>query len=141
MPVRFTTRRFVQFADTDMAGIVHFTNYLKYLEEAEHEFLREHGLCVVMYDERGSYGFPKLSAECHFRRPVRCETWLQIELEVSTPDLKTIQYVGRITDSEGTLVAEGKLKVACCRFPAEGFPFPIPLPDHVLEILAVSPTP
>ena len=136
MSVHFSTRRFVQFADTDMAGIVHFTNYLKYLEEAEHEFLRQHGLCVVMHDERGAYGFPKLSAECHFRRPVRCETWLQIDLTVSTPDQKTIEYLGRIVDSDGALIAEGQLKVACCRFPDEGFPFPIPLPDHVLEVLA-----
>lgn len=135
MAVTFKTRRLVQFADTDMAGIAHFTNYLRYLEEAEHEFLRENGLSVVMHDERGSYGFPKMSAKCDYRRPVRHEKWLDIELNIATDDGKSITYDGKFFD-DGDLIAEGHLQVACCRFPQDGsFPFPIPIPDPILKIL------
>lgn len=135
MATTFKTRRLVQFADTDMAGIAHFTNYLRYMEEAEHEFLRENGLSVVMYDDRGSYGFPKMAVNCEYRRPVRHEKWLDIELAVATPDGKSIEYQCRFFE-EGELVAEGSIKVACCRFPQNGdFPFPIPIPDNILKIL------
>lgn len=135
MAAQFKTRRLVQFADTDMAGIAHFTNYLRYMEEAEHEFLRENGLSVVMYDERGSYGFPKMSVQCDYRRPVRHEKWLDVELDVVTPDGKCIDYQCRFLE-DGELVAEGSIQVACCRFPKDGgFPFPIPIPDPILKIL------
>ena len=32
----FCTRRTVEFADTDMAGIVYFTHFLRYAATAEH---------------------------------------------------------------------------------------------------------
>ena len=35
----FVMRRRVEFIDTDMAGIVHFATYFRYMETAEHEFL------------------------------------------------------------------------------------------------------
>ena len=108
----YRTRKLVPFADTDMAGIVHFTNYMKYMEEAEHAFLRSHDLSVVMHDERGAYGFPKLSAACDYRRPVRHEEWLDIALEVETSDGKTINYRATI-DHEGQRIAEGTIQVAC----------------------------
>ena len=46
MPYEFRCRQRVEFADTDMAGIVHFSNFFRYMERAEHEFLRSLGLSV-----------------------------------------------------------------------------------------------
>ena len=37
----FMMQRRVELADTDMAGIVHFSAYFRYAETAEHEFFRE----------------------------------------------------------------------------------------------------
>ena len=42
----FKTRRRVEFRDTDMAGIVHFSVFFAYMEQAEHELLRSLGLGV-----------------------------------------------------------------------------------------------
>ena len=39
MPHFQTTRR-IEFGDTDMAGIVHFANFFRFMEAAECEFLR-----------------------------------------------------------------------------------------------------
>ena len=36
----FTTTRRVEFGDTDMAGIMHFANFFRFMESAETEFLR-----------------------------------------------------------------------------------------------------
>ena len=40
MPTEFTIKRRVQFSETDMAGIMHFANYFRLMEEVEHAFLR-----------------------------------------------------------------------------------------------------
>ena len=48
MPAPFRTTRRVEFADTDMAGIVHFANFFRYMEAAEVEFLRARGLSVKL---------------------------------------------------------------------------------------------
>ena len=39
----FTYRRRVQFYETDLAGIVHFSWYPRYMEEAEHAMWRDAG--------------------------------------------------------------------------------------------------
>ena len=37
----------VLIAWTDMAGIVHFSNFYKWMEQCEHEFFRSLGLSIV----------------------------------------------------------------------------------------------
>src|ERR1043166_4389179 len=60
MPVLRTTRR-IEFGDTDMAGIVHFSNFFRFMESAECEFLRQRGLSVKMLWEGRQIGFPRVS--------------------------------------------------------------------------------
>src|SRR3990172_6068366 len=49
-------RRRVQFADTDVAGVVHFSWIARYMEEAEHALWREAGLSIAPRDQ--PVGFP-----------------------------------------------------------------------------------
>ena len=55
MAYEFKAIRRVEFAETDMAGIVHYSNFFRYMETAEHGFFRSLGLSVVMdqFDPRG----------------------------------------------------------------------------------------
>ena len=46
MSTPFRTTRRIEFADTEMAGIVHFANFFRFMEAAEVEFLRSRGLSV-----------------------------------------------------------------------------------------------
>jgi hypothetical protein len=47
MAHRFTCTERVQFSDTDMAGIVHFSNFFRYMERVEHAFFRSLGFSIV----------------------------------------------------------------------------------------------
>ena len=47
MPCEYRLKRRVQFYETDMAGIVHFSWFFRYLEEAEHAMWREAGLTIA----------------------------------------------------------------------------------------------
>ena len=50
MPGReFSIRRRVQFAETDLAGIAHFSNFVRWMEETEHAFFRSLGMSIVMH--------------------------------------------------------------------------------------------
>ena len=49
-------RRRVQFYETDSAGMVHFTCFFRYMEEAEHAMWREAGLSIA--PEGADVGFP-----------------------------------------------------------------------------------
>ncbi len=70
----FRTTRRVEFADTDMAGIVHFANFFRFMEAAEHEFLRSRGLSVAMDWEGERIGFPASRRRATFRIPCASRT-------------------------------------------------------------------
>ena len=76
MTYQFRQTRRVQFAETDLAGIVHFSNFYRYMEEAEHAFYRSLGFSVhdMPRDAPGSkVGWPRVHASADFRNPLRFE--------------------------------------------------------------------
>ncbi|HUG89465.1 MAG TPA: thioesterase family protein [Planctomycetaceae bacterium] len=131
----FTTTRRVEFADTDMAGIVHFANFFRYMEQAEHEFLRSVGLSVAMDQPDGSViGWPRVSCSCSFDEPARFEDVLEIRVSVSRIGGKSVTYEIEFFRA-GTRIASGRAKAACCRF-GHGQPMAsIEIPGDVRERL------
>ncbi len=55
MSALFTTTCRVEFSDTDMAGIVHFTNFYRWMEYAEHAWFRSLGLKIIEKQQDGSF--------------------------------------------------------------------------------------
>ena len=110
----FRTTRRVEFADTDMAGIVHFANFFRYMEIAEHEFLRSRGLSVAMDWEGERIGFPRVSTACDFESPVRFEDVLDIEIELVRVGSKSLSFTCTFRHGD-RLVARGRLSTVCCR--------------------------
>src|SRR5215467_15146206 len=86
----FRTTRRVEFVDTDMAGIVHFSNFFRWMESAEVEFLRSLGLSVALPWEGEELGFPRVSAACDFLKPVRFEDVLQITVRLEKIGRKSL---------------------------------------------------
>jgi acyl-CoA thioester hydrolase len=113
MPAFRTTRR-VEFRDTDMAGIMHFSAFFTLLESVEHEFLRSLGLSVVTNDEVGELGWPRVSASCDFKDAVRFEDVLDIEVVIARLGEKSVTYQFMI-DHAGRRIAEGRIVAVCCR--------------------------
>ena len=46
MAYEYSIVRGVEFSDTDMAGIMHFSNFFRFMEAAEHGFFRSLGLSI-----------------------------------------------------------------------------------------------
>lgn len=112
------------------------------MEETEYAFLRSRGLCVVLYDERGTLGFPRLSASLKIHQPLAFEARVTVRLRLTEIDGKQITYEFEIVDeneivdqTSQPLAVEGRFQVACCRFPDDKPPFAILTPDHVIKAL------
>lgn len=114
MPTPYRTTRRVEFADTDMAGIVHFSNFFRYMESAEVEFLRSRGLSVKLDWEGQKIGLPRVSASCDFMRPARFEDVLEISVELRNIGRKSITYVFEFS-KQGEPIARGQISAVCCR--------------------------
>jgi 4-hydroxybenzoyl-CoA thioesterase/acyl-CoA thioester hydrolase len=119
MAVTYRTTRRVEFAHTDMAGIIHFTHFFHYMEEVEHEFLRSRGLSVVMTHEGRQIGWPRVSATCDFVQPVRFEDVVDVELTLARLGGKSVTYTFTFLH-RGDVVARGELTACCCLVEAGG---------------------
>ena len=103
------TRR-VQFHETDAAGIVHFSAFFRYMEEAEHALWRAAGLSI--HPEGTEVGWPRLSASFEYHRPLRFEDEFEIVMQVAAIERSTISYVCRLSRG-GDAIATGRLTIVC----------------------------
>ena len=131
-------RRMAQFAETDLAGIVHFSQYLRYAEEAEHAFLRSAGLTVHSREDEAAYGFPRIGVRCEYRRPIRFEDEFEVHIWLHRKGSSTLTYQFTITNG-GELAARGEVQAICCRRSAENKLEVIPLPRDFAEKLEEAP--
>lgn len=114
-PIRLTRR--VQFSETDVAGIVHFSNYFRYFEDAEHALWRDAGLSI--HPEQSAIGWPRVAASCEYHRPLKFEQEFEINVRISEMTSRVISYAGEIT-SHGERIATGSWKIACVSKLADG---------------------
>jgi len=137
MPSPFRLQRRVEFRDTDAAGIVHFSAYFLYMEQAEHEWLRQLGLSVLMRDAEGAVSWPRVSVRCDYRGVVLFEDVIEIELSVLHLGTKSVKYGFRFLKGE-QLVAEGEVTSVCCRMRDGQAPKSIPIPASIRAKMATA---
>ena len=127
MPAVFHARRRIEFVDTDMAAIVHFSNFFRFMESAEVEFLRGRGLAVVLEWEGQRVSFPRVAARCDYFKPVRFQDELELLVHLKRLGQKslTYQFTFRL---QGQTVAEGEISCVCCKVAPE---------THQIESIAI----
>jgi len=128
MPL-FSTQRRVQFSETDMAGIVHFANFYRWMEETEHEYFRSLGLSIMHHQADGQIlGWPRVSASCNYNAPARYEDVVDCRLDVERVGLRSVTYQIEFWRDTKRL-ATGKMKTACCICHPDGTLTSVDLPD------------
>ncbi|MFM7071520.1 MAG: acyl-CoA thioesterase [Planctomycetota bacterium] len=158
----FHHERRVEFRDTDAAGMMHFSAFFPRMEEAEHALLRSLGTSVWQGDESSQandgllrstkfdlvncgdvaatvlsnkVSWPRVSARCDFRGPVRFEDMLAVEVRVARLGTTSVTYDFRFLH-DGRRVAEGQVTAVCCRFARGEPPRAIPIPQSLRDGLA-----
>ena len=102
--------RRVQFYETDAAGIVHFSWFFRYMEEAEHALWREAGISI--HPPATEIGWPRIATSFEFRKPLRFEDEFDVRLSIAEMTRRTIRYACVLTQ-EDTTIATGELTIAC----------------------------
>src|SRR4051812_27848503 len=140
MPFSHTRR--VQFSETDMAGIVHFSNYFRGMEEGEHAFFRSGGLSVSMQHDGMHVGWPRVSVSCDYYGPGKFEDELELRLRVARVGEKSFSYEVDFV-KEGRVVALGKTPSVCCEIrrdePMRSIAIPQTLRDRLSSSIPTAP--
>jgi acyl-CoA thioester hydrolase len=110
----FSHRRLVEFADTDLAGIMHFANFFRFVECAEHAFFRSLGHKVHTADGADHQGWPRIEVACKYHKPARFEQTLEVCLrieEIRTSSLRYSFWMFIAGEPERPLLATGSFSI------------------------------
>jgi len=131
----YTLRRRVAFHEVDSAGIVHFSVYFRYMEEAEHALWRAAGLSIAA---RGAgVGFPRVSAGFEYHRPLRFEDEFDANIRIVAIAEKSMRYTCTLT-RDGERLATGTVTVVCVGRTADGGMKARPIPIEITRHFAVA---
>lgn len=142
MPHEFKLTRRVEFAETDMAGIVHFSNFFRMMEATEHAFFRSLGFTIHGHESDTTTGWPRVSASCDYRAPLRFEEEVEIHLIVAEVRSRSIRYqfIFRKAD-DGTEVARGQVAAVCATVDkTTGKLVPVSIPEKVRAKITPAPS-
>jgi YbgC/YbaW family acyl-CoA thioester hydrolase len=125
----------VQFAETDLAGIVHFSCMFRYMEEAEHALWRAAGLSVS--DRQNDLGWPRVAAALEFRSPLHFEEEFEVLVRLTDVRRRSLHYEHTIVRGE-TVIGTGTMTVVCVRKPFGGAMRAADVPEAVVSRLRAT---
>ena len=103
MTASITLTRRVQWIDTDAAGIYHYSNVVRWAEEAEAELHRELGIIEQTFGAT-----PRVAIEFEFHAPMRFDDVVDITITVARVGETSVTY-GVEVRHEGAVAAFGKV--------------------------------
>ena len=133
MSNEFVITRRVQFVETDLAGVLHFSNYYRYMEEVECAFWRAQGLGVIHKDNDVEISWPRVATKCEYRAPARFEQELEVALTVAHVGGRSVTYNIEFR-RDGKRIAAGSTTAVCCADGEDGFR-PVAIPQVLRTIL------
>lgn len=145
MPSEFRLLRTVEFCETDMAGIMHFSNFFRWMEACETAFYRSLGLSLASFVPGNVTGWPRVKASCDYKSPLRFNDTVEVRLLIKEVRTKAVIYLFqfRKLDEAGRvlpgLVAQGEIAAVCVTADATGQMIAQPIPAEVKAKLEAAP--
>lgn len=112
----------VRFCDTDMMGVVHHSNYIKYFELTRIEYLRRRGLNYASWVALGLH-LPVISVQAEYKSPAYLDDLLRIEATLTSISRVKIGFSYRVlrnsedqqslSDEGLKVIATGSTLLAC----------------------------
>ncbi|MCA9742724.1 MAG: acyl-CoA thioesterase [Deferribacteres bacterium] len=142
MPCEFKYTKRVEFYETDLAGIMHFSNFFRYMEIAEHAFVRSLGFSIHQEFDGVKTGWPRVHVECDFFKPLQYEDEVEIHLQVAEKKQKALSYkftFRKLTDgTPRETIAVGRSTAVCVGFNQQGkiagaIPIPAAFADRIQQ--------
>jgi acyl-CoA thioester hydrolase len=138
MPSEFSITRQVEFAETDMAGIMHFANFFRWMEACETALYRSFGLPLVSFVPGEVVGWPRVNVSCSYHAPLRFNDTVEVKLFVKKLGTRSVTYVFKFHKA-GELIATGEVTAVCVKAGEAGAMVAQPIPADVRAHLQEAP--
>lgn len=143
MAYEFKQTRRVEFSDTDMAGIMHFSNFFHFMEATEAAFLRSLGFSIFPGTEEGQVGWPRVHADCDFRHPLRFEDLVEVHLLVREKKEKALVYTFIFRKLNATPIQEVArgtiITTSVTHDPSTSKMVSVPIPQALVDKIEIAP--
>ncbi|MDX8390991.1 MAG: tol-pal system-associated acyl-CoA thioesterase [Mariprofundaceae bacterium] len=102
----------IYYEDTDHGGVVYYANYLKYMERARTELMRDCGIELDRLQHESGVLFAVSEAHVHYRRPARFNDALEVQSVLVHAHGARLVFHQSVLRAEELLV-EGEIRLAC----------------------------
>lgn len=111
--VSVTTHRVrVAYADTDQGAVVHHGTYLRYLECARVEHMRERGFDYRRFELEAKQGLLVVEVHLRYRLPARFDDVLELKTWIGVANRAKLRFETLIMRGE-TVLNEAQVTLAC----------------------------
>ena len=136
MPSEFSITRTVEFSETDMAGIMHFSNFFRWMEACEAAFYRSLNLPLISFVPGSVVGWPRVKASCEYKSPLRFNDVIEVKLLLKEVRSKAVIFVFQFRKIEAgqvvpAILAQGEIAAVCVTSDAQGKMVAQPIPADV----------
>jgi acyl-CoA thioester hydrolase, YbgC/YbaW family len=107
----------IQYYETDRMGITHHSNYVRFMEEARIDFLKQAGWDYAKLEAMGVIS-PVTRIDCKYKVPTTFEDELRITVMVKECNGIRIQFLYKMQNQHGVIVCTGESEH--CFVSAEG---------------------
>ncbi len=125
----------VYYEDTDSGGVVYYANYLRFMERARTEWLRQFGIEQDRLRERDGVLFAVTHVDVAYLKPARFNDCLDVSVELVAQGRASMSFDQQVTrrDNDLTQLCRGRIKIAC--LDAEALR-PRPIPKYITTEIA-----
>lgn len=103
----------VYIEDTDFGGIVYYVNYLKFMERARTEMLRQQGYSQQRLAADHCL-FVVHSVDCRYLKPARLDDELIVHTAIEEAGAASLLFSQKIVNPQTDVsLCEGRVRVAC----------------------------
>lgn len=102
----------VYYEDTDAGGVVYYANYLRFMERARTEWLRDLGFEQDELSQKDGVVFAVRSAGLEFIKAARFNDMLQVDTMVTAIGKASVTFKQIITRGD-ELICSGEIRLAC----------------------------
>ncbi|MEE9342102.1 MAG: tol-pal system-associated acyl-CoA thioesterase [Gammaproteobacteria bacterium] len=121
----------VYYEDTDSGGVVYYANYLKFMERARTELLRQCGIEQERLKREGKCVFTVHSLDIQYLQPAHLDDFLNVSATIEKPGKTSLHFSQQVSCQEtGRVFCQGRVRIACLH--AETFR-PERLPETLLS--------
>lgn len=99
--------RKVNYYETDMMGVVHHSNYIRWMEEARIDFLEQLGFPYSKMEAEGVIS-PVKAVSCEYRRPCRFGDEITIDVFVGSFNGVVLEILYEMRSSSGDTVCTAR---------------------------------